>query len=447
MGNLRVVLAVAGLLWGLVACTGAGPGKLFQSASPHEQYARSLREARLERTALGADWLRAGDRALKDSLLIQAPYRESGYFAANEPFAVGYRLQGRRGDRFIVRVEVQGLEPAQVFIDVFELSERPSEGPPSRLLSARADTNQLAFEVRRDRRHLIRIQPELLRSGRYTVSVTREPALSFPVVGRDSRTISSFFGAPRDGGRRSHEGIDIFAPRGTPVVASADGVVSGVGVNNLGGNVVWLSDDKRGQSLYYAHLEAQAVREGQRVSVGDTVGFVGNTGNARTTAPHLHFGIYRFNEGAVDPLPYVRRGLGPARQPLLAASLLGDSVRMAAGRVAVRQAPSSAVATRLELPRAAVVRVVGGTATWLRVLLPDAQVGYVPGGATEPIRDPLRRRTLTGATTLRDAAHPRAAVIEWLGGGTVVEVLGVADQFQLVRVGRRLTGWVSTAPD
>ncbi|WP_266367672.1 M23 family metallopeptidase [Tellurirhabdus rosea] len=439
--------AVAGLLWGLVACTGTGPGKLFQAASPHEQYARSLREARLERTALGTDWLNAGNRALQDSLVINAPYRESGYFSANKPFAVGYRLRGQRGDKFIIRVDVQGMEAARVFIDVFELNEQPSEGTPNRLLSAKADTNQLELEIRRNRLHLIRIQPELLRSGRYTISITREPVLSFPVVGRDSRTISSYFGVPRDGGRRRHEGIDIFAPRGTPVVASTEGVISGVGVNNLGGNVVWLSDMKRSQSLYYAHLDAQAVREGQRVAIGDTVGFVGNTGNARTTAPHLHFGIYRFNEGAVDPLPYVRRGLGPARQTPVQPELLGDSMRISAARAVIRQAPNGEAAALLDLPRSAVVRVVGGTAAWLRVQLPNERTGYVSGNQTEPVRIPLRRRSLSASTTLRDAAHPMAAVIDQLNSGTTVEVLGVFERFQLVRSRDGLLGWILNTPE
>jgi murein DD-endopeptidase MepM/ murein hydrolase activator NlpD len=57
--------------------------------------------------------------------------------------------------------------------------------------------------------------------------------------------------------------------------------------------------------LYYAHLDRHAVSAGQRVRKGEIVGFIGNTGNARTTAPHLHFGIYRRGQGAIDPLYYV----------------------------------------------------------------------------------------------------------------------------------------------
>lgn len=439
--NFFFLIALSGLL---NACTSVGPGKLFRSVSPHEQYAQSLRDARLEGTALGVDWLWSANRALKDSILITAPYRESGYFSANRPFALGYRLNGQRGDKFIIKVDVQSQEPVQVFIDVFELTESNRE--PERLTSAKADTNQLELEVRQTRTHLIRIQPELLRSGRYTISITREPILGFPVQGRDSRQISSYFGVPRDAGRRRHEGIDIFAPRGTPAVAASDGYISGVGTNNLGGNVVYVSDSRRNQTLYYAHLDSQAVQQGQRVSAGDTVGFVGNTGNARTTGPHLHFGIYSFNAGAVDPLPFVRRGTGPARQTLVDAETLGDSVRISATRAVIRQSPNGDAPVLRALPRSSVVAVTGGTGTWMRVELPDGLTGYVASNVIEPLRKLLRKAPLPVGTDLLEEASPDAVVMETLPAGTVVDVLGVFDSYQLVREKGGATGWLSLTP-
>ncbi|MFC5409566.1 peptidoglycan DD-metalloendopeptidase family protein [Larkinella bovis] len=433
------------LLCGLLdACTSVGPGKLFRSVSPHEQYAQSLRDARLEKTALGTDWLAVADRALKDSVVISAPYRESGYFASNRPFAIGYRLNGQRGDKFIIKVEVQGQQPVQVFIDVFELDERNQV--PSRLTSAKADTNQLEIEIRRTRMHLVRIQPELLRSGRYTISITREPILSFPVTGRDSRQISSYFGMPRDAGRRRHEGIDIFAPRGTPAIAAADGYVSGVGTNNLGGNVVYVSDSRRNHTLYYAHLDSQTVQQGQKVAVGDTVGFIGNTGNARTTDPHLHFGIYSFNAGAIDPLPFVRRGTGPARQSLISAETLGDSVRISATQAVVRQSPNGDAPMLRVLPRSSVVTIIGGTTTWFRVAMPDQTVGYLAGTVVEPARRSLRKRSLPTGADLLEAASGQAAPIENLPAGTLVEILGSFGSYQLVRDPNGATGWLAQTP-
>ncbi|WP_080237000.1 peptidoglycan DD-metalloendopeptidase family protein [Spirosoma rigui] len=439
--TLRLLLIALVMVW-VVACTGVGPTTgLFRSASPHDQYGQSLKAANLDKTALGADWLAAGERALRDSLKITVPYRESGYFSAEKAFAVGYRMDAQRGDRFLVRVETQGQKDVQVFIDVLALESRQRTSP---VAASKADTNVLAWEPRRTQSYLIRIQPELLRSGRYTISITREPALSFPVQGRDSRQISSFFGVPRDGGRRRHEGVDIFAPRGTPAVASVNGTISGVASTSLGGNVAFLTDNDRNIRLYYAHLDSWNVKNGQRVSIGDTIGFVGNTGNARTTGPHLHFGIYGFSEGATDPLPFIRLGRGPAKQSLLAPERLGDSVRIATVKTAVRPAPTADAPMLRELPKASPLTIVGGTAAWLRVELPDGVTGYVSSAATESVNRPLRKLTLPKASDLLDAANPSAATIDTLPTGLAVEVLGGTDRFLLVRRTNGQTGWLST---
>ncbi|OIN58565.1 M23 family metallopeptidase [Arsenicibacter rosenii] len=438
-----VSFAVPGAIVLLQACNGVGPATgLFRSTSPHEQYEQSLKSAKLDRTALGIDWLDVAQRALRDSLQISIPYRESGYFAAGRPFAVGYRLNAQRGDKLIIRVDIQGQKEGQVFIDVFELDDRAPANRPNLVVSSKADTNQLEWEVRRTRMHLIRIQPELLRSGRYTIAISREPLLSFPVQGRTSRQISSFFGASRDGGQRRHEGVDIFAPRGTPALAVTDGIISRVGVNELGGNIVFLSDNARNQRLYYAHLDRWHVTDGQRVSTGDTVGFVGNTGNARTTGPHLHFGIYSGGEGAVDPLPFIRLGSGPARQPLLAAGRLGDSVRVAVNQAFLRNAPHGDGLIVRSLPKTAALTILGGTADWLRVALPDGITGYLSNNAVETAARSLRQLTLNKPTDLVESAVPSAAVVDRLPAGAVVDVLGAFNGYQLIRQRNRMVGWI-----
>ena len=417
-----------------------GPtASIFRPASPHDQYGQSLKSAKLDHTALGADWLNAGERALHDSLKISVPYRESGYFSASKAFAVGYRLDAQQGDRFLIRVETQGQKTAQVFIDVFALEDR---NRTALIAAAKADTNVLAWEPRKNQTYLIRIQPELLRSGSYTINVTREPALAFPVLGKDSKQIASYFGAARDGGRRRHEGIDIFASRGTPAVASVAGVITGVGSNSLGGNVATLRDNERGISLYYAHLDHWNVSNGQHVSVGDTIGFVGNTGNARTIAPHLHFGIYDRSGAASNPLPYVRLGRGPARQPLLPDTQLGDSVRIAASQSMLRLAPQSDAPVLRQLPKYSTMTIIGGTEIWLRVELPDGLTGYIASSTTEATKRPLRRLTLPSSGNLLDAAANQAAIIKTLRSGSTVDVLATANSFQLVRSTDGQTGWL-----
>lgn len=130
-------------------------------------------------------------------------------------------------------------------------------------------------------------------------------SLAFPVAGKKSN-IGSFWGAVRDGGKRKHEGIDIFASKGTPVVAISDGVIISKGTFPRGGKILWLKASGHPWSAYYAHLDKWLVKEGQYVKKGQVIGTVGNTGNARYTPSHLHFGIYT-ERGAVNPLPYVKK--------------------------------------------------------------------------------------------------------------------------------------------
>jgi murein DD-endopeptidase MepM/ murein hydrolase activator NlpD/SH3-like domain-containing protein len=430
-----------GLLVGsLSACTGFGPTQsIFRSTSPHDQYSQSLKAAKLDQTALGSDWIQAGERALRDSLKITVPYRESGYFSANKAFAVGYRLSAERGDRFIVKVETQGQKEAQVFIDVFGFDDRKQT---TLIAASKADTNVLAWEPRKTQTYLIRVQPELLRSSHYIITITREPALAFPVQGRDSKQIASFFGAVRDAGRRRHEGVDIFAPRGTPALASVNGTITRVGANKLGGNFAFLTDNSRGISLYYAHLDRWNVTQGQRVSAGDTVGFVGNTGNAQTIAPHLHFGLYSPGDSAINPLPFIRLGRGPAKQPVLPVSRLGDSVRVSASSSVVRLAPHSDSPIVRKLPATTALTIIGGTEFWLRIELPDGLTGYVASNTVETTKRPLQRVLLSSSGNLLDAANGQAATIKTLPPGSPVDVLATVNMFQLIRSADGQTGWL-----
>lgn len=132
-------------------------------------------------------------------------------------------------------------------------------------------------------------------------------AIPVPVQGVEARRIADTFGAPR-GRDRSHQGVDIFAPRGTPVLSATEGLVVSVRDEGLGGRQVWVLGPGH-ERHYYAHLDdwALALRAGDRVRAGTQLGTVGDTGNARGTPPHLHYGIYTAT-GAIDPLPRMRAG-------------------------------------------------------------------------------------------------------------------------------------------
>ena len=116
------------------------------------------------------------------------------------------------------------------------------------------------------------------------------------------------WGAARSGGR-SHKGTDIMNPMGNKVHAIVDGVISRQSTSSLGGISLYLRGDD-GNVYYYAHLDSYASRTGQRVKAGELIAYNGQTGNARYTAPHVHFEVHPGGGGAVNPYPYVRAACG-----------------------------------------------------------------------------------------------------------------------------------------
>lgn len=117
------------------------------------------------------------------------------------------------------------------------------------------------------------------------------------------------FGAPRMTGTKyqhSHEGTDIFGAYGSPVLAVSRGVIVRMGVATLGGNKLWLKSTD-GTEYYYAHLSAfvEGFSDGTIVEAGDVIGFLGDSGNARGTPPHVHFEVHPGGGGAVNPYPFL----------------------------------------------------------------------------------------------------------------------------------------------
>lgn len=184
-----------------------------------------------------------------------------------------------------------------VLVPALEALVCPPRSPPEG-----GDAQSLrSFEERQRYRDLL---------GPYLARLPTEPdaLLLMPVVGVRVAQVHDTYAAARDGGRR-HEGQDIFAPRGTPVVSATAGIVYEMSSRFRGGRSVMILGPG-GRRYFYSHLDAYAdgLREGQPVAPGTVLGSVGNDGNAATTPPHLHFGAYdldlatcRFR--AFDPLP------------------------------------------------------------------------------------------------------------------------------------------------
>jgi len=143
---------------------------------------------------------------------------------------------------------------------------------------------------------------------------TPDSTLAMPLQEVSKRQIADTWQAPRGTDRR-HEGQDIFAPQGTPILSATRGLVYKIGENNLGGRTVSVMG-AGGRVYYYAHLDSYApqLKEGDSVTTKTVLGYVGTTGNAQGTPPHLHFGVYT-SSGAINPLPLLTDRTTNATRP------------------------------------------------------------------------------------------------------------------------------------
>ncbi len=196
-----------------------------------------------------------------------------------------------------------------------------------------------------------------------------------------------------------------------------------------------------GQAHYYAHLDTQVVRRGQRVSVGDTLGFVGNTGNARTTPPHLHFGLY--SGGSFDPYPALKQ------LPTALADFTGDRdlidqrARVIRSGTRIRAHPTTRSTVLAELPPHTPLHVEAGSGAWYRVMLPDGTGGYVAARLIEPADRPLRNEVLASGGAIRVDPTATAVAVENVAAGDELPVLGAYAEFLFVRGPSGKVGWLA----
>lgn len=315
-------------------------------------------------------WKNAFEISKNDKLQITLPYSESGIFSEENFNVYSYNLQLKEGERLVVEVEKQP-DSASVFIDLFQ--QKSDSIKTFKLVKSSKDKkSSLAFEINKSEIYKIVIQPEMKRKIPFIIKIYSQPMYFFPVSGGNNKSVKSFWADPRDTGSRSHEGVDIFAPKGTPVVAVSDGRISSTGEGGLGGKQVWLMDGLFGKRVYYAHLDSISVTKGKRVKTGDTLGFVGNTGNAETTPPHLHFGIYR-KKGAVNPFPYIK---------LTDIQQVKDTSQMVKGTISknradLRKGPASVFEQLATLKKNDTILVLGKSQSWFHIQTRDSLKGFI----------------------------------------------------------------------
>ncbi|BAO54732.1 M23 family metallopeptidase [Nonlabens marinus] len=328
--------------------------------------ARQVYERELKKTPQDLEqWKSLKQLALKDSITTSESYSEFVQTRIESPFAAGYWVNVAQGESVFATIAIDTIKPSWI-LEAYDIQGKLIQ-------TARVTDSSLALQIINDKHQRLQIvlQSFLEKRDSTQLKIYKQPLLDFPLPGKSNNAIKSFWGVARDGGRRSHEGNDIFADRGHPVVAAADGRISAVRDRGLGGKQIWLQDALTSSSHYYAHLDSQLVTTGQRVSRGDTIGLVGNTGNARTTASHLHFGIYK-SGGAVDPKPYIWQIPIPENSTEMPFKSRGVGFGLSAF---MHQQPSAS-SVSLRTIYEDTLQIIGNSNDWYHVRTADSLAGF-----------------------------------------------------------------------
>jgi murein DD-endopeptidase MepM/ murein hydrolase activator NlpD len=323
-------------------------------------------------------WKNAFENSKRDSIQITLPYSESGVFSEENFNVYSYNIQLKEGERIIVEVEKQ-TDSALVFVDLFQ-AKTDSLKIFNHLKSSEDKKSIISQEIETSGFYKVIVQPQMKLQFPFVLKIYTEPLYVFPVSGGNNKNIQSFWADPRDTGSRSHEGVDIFADRGTPVIAISDGIIDSAGERGLGGKQVWLRDGLFGKRIYYAHLDKIAVSEGEKVKIGDTLGFVGNTGNAKDLPPHLHFGIYKA-KGAVNPLPFIKKTeIQTSEMP----SSITKAITLK-NNADVRKGPAAVFKQFGSLKKNDILIVLGKNQKWFHIQTSDSLKGYVNETVIKPL--------------------------------------------------------------
>jgi len=437
MKHILTLTGISFLLLYTMASCRSGAGNLFKTTSPHEQYQRKLVAAGLDKTSMGKAWSTMANQSLNNALLITLPFKANGYFAAEKIPAMAYRFEGLRGQKISIHLIRSAARANHIYID---LLTKQDNGEFKVISSADTTGKPLIVEMQENLTYFIRLQPELLSSAAYTIEIKAGPSLNFPLTNNSRKNIMSLFGDGRDAGSRKHEGIDIFSPFHTPVLAAADGTVTRVNENNLGGKVVWMRPEGKNYTLYYAHLDQQIAVEGQQVKSGDTLGLMGNTGNAKTASPHLHFGIYTPN-GTVDPLPFVNPVILPLPEVTAAVNLLNTQARTK-GKTNLYLSASLTDQSAVTLPTATVIFINSAYKNAYSVELPDGKTGFIKSRQLTALA-PLKKIKITSSPLPGYEQPGEPMVIKTnFSPGETISVIGVFSNYLLVSGDTKETAWI-----
>lgn len=376
MQRLKLLLLL--LLLFIMSCSQLNKASdLVSNRTAKEKYKRDFKIS----DELFKIWEEQVKLALNDSIKIDLPYLQAGQFWPRNFQIYSYNINLSVGEKLEIEVVSDSINHL-VFIELYK-KKKDSVAGFEKVQDAEYAEKSLSAEVDETGIYKVIIQPGLEANTPFSIKMKKSPVYTFPVAGGNNQNVQSLWGAARDGGKRSHEGVDIFAPRGTPVIAVTNGRITSSGERGLGGKQVWLRDSERGQSLYYAHLDSIAPLGNARVKIGDTIGFVGNTGNARTTPPHLHFGIYRGYRGAVNPYPHIFQ----QEEPKFELPDIPENPNFVTNAIAnLRDQPNSRNSSvLLNLEPQDTLRVLGKTNEWYHIRTATNLAGFIHESLVSPL--------------------------------------------------------------
>ena len=408
-----------------------------------QQLLRELTDDSTYPLSLIEDWEWQAQRSLNEPLPLLLPYAEGWLALPDRSQAVTFTVLAQEGRVLEVNTQRDATAQGGLVIEVFDQEGGDYTQP---VASIGPTDDQLRWPVLNSGTYRIRVQSTPGTAGAFALALDERFALDFPVDTDAEEPVRSFFGMPRDGGRREHHGIDIFAPRNTPVLAAADGYVSRVGTSPRGGLHIWQrASDESGKALgtlYYAHLEDTFVTAGTWVDRGTPIGTVGNSGNAISTPPHLHFGLYQRFKGPLDPLPLT----GPVQRPsVLMSSGHRWPVWVSINResVNVRAGPGTEFTVMATVGRGELVQVEAATAGWLRVRTGNGETGFLSAALVGA----LQGQTLMVVEESKVQASPEnsSATLVTLQGQENISLLGRFGPARYVETDTGLRGWIIDA--
>ena len=413
----------------------------FIPNSEHEGYLHGLETSGIAEKKLGHAFISQAIIDETKAVRIGASFREQLLITPDIHRAYQYKIDVERGQRIEVQLDLQLEKEIKsiYFLDVFRVS-KDTTNQYIPVASKSNDALQLSFDVQESHTYIIRLQPELLTEDQVTIKIEKSPSMSFPVSGKNETAIGSLFGVPRDAGKRTHEGVDIFAKRHTPIIAPVSGKVTSTKDNERGGKVIWLRSKDNRSTLYFAHLESVFVKKDAIVNRGDTIGTVGNSGNAKTTYPHLHFGIYQ--KDAVDPYPFiVKKNKGFNRQ-LSYNKYLGSLIRTKKP-TQFRKNNVLRKAEKVSIPENYIFEIIGTHAAYYKVALDDKNTGYIFYDDIESIDRPIRSLAMDQVNieyARQDLSSPQ---LGQCCDDTTLQVLGYTRDFMLAADDHQTKHWLA----